>query len=156
MGRYPRQWYPRRYPRNRAFLAQGKQRVNTKYRICRGAVTAAVTAKQHFWSWVLPRKPAFAGGWLTARLTAKQHFWNLRKPQFPATGFQGVSTESGIFWTGYRAWLRARLQRNRGFLIGTHSPGTQPGTHGKAAFAGAENLPKPYIRCWPGLRARIS
>lgn len=25
-----------------------------KHRICRGAVTAAVTAKQHFWRWVFP------------------------------------------------------------------------------------------------------
>ncbi len=43
----------------RAFLAQGKQppvntAVNAKHRICRGAVTAAVTAKQHFWRWVFP------------------------------------------------------------------------------------------------------
>ena len=72
-GRYPAR-YPSRYPRNRAFLAPGKQppvnsAVNTKYRICRGAVTAAVTAKQHFWSWVFPsevskvfpRNQAFAG-----------------------------------------------------------------------------------------------
>ena len=56
-------------------VAQVKQppvngEVNTKYRICRGAVTAAVTAKLHFCEC------------------------------FQAEVSKQVSTESGIFWAG--------------------------------------------------------
>ena len=103
-----------------AVSSQVSTAVSMKYRICRGAVTAAVTAKQHFWSF--------------------------RKLQFPATGFQGVSTESGIFWTGYQCWLPSWLTRKPRFSDWYARRRYATGTHGKAAFAGAENLSKPYLQ----------
>ena len=99
---------------------------------------------------VLPRKPAFAGGWLTARLTAKQHFWNLRKPQFPAAGFQAGFHGIRHFLDGYRGhgygqgysgsmvfWMVNKATVNRGgltreppFWAGYQRAGYQGGYHG--------------------------
>lgn len=85
-----------------------------KHRICRCAVTAAVTANRRFWRWVFPRNQAFSGlvtrhgyqAWLQRNST----FWSLRKPQFPAAGFQ--------------AGFHGNLSKPD-ILDGTQRPGTQ-------------------------------
>ena len=79
--------------------------VNTKYRICRGAVTAAVTAKLHFCEC------------------------------FQAEVSKQVSTESGICWTGYQGmvtgmvtaepWFSDWYARRR-YATGTQQNPTKP------------------------------
>ena len=136
----------------RAFLAQGKQPpVNTAVnsetphlrrvfpsRGFQGVSTETGICWTGYQCWLpswFPRKPTFSGGWLTARLTARlTALLELQKTSVSSRGFQAGFHGIGHFLDGYRAWLQGRLQRNHGFLIGTHGPGTQAGTHEKAPF----------------------
>ena len=63
-------------------------------------------------------------------VTAKPHFWNFRKLQFPATGLQGVSTESGIFWTGYQRMVTSRVTTETAVLELVHIRLVRSKSHG--------------------------
>ena len=129
----------------------GKQRVNAKHRICRGAVTADVTAKRQVYRALLP-------GMVTKGVTTETDVFRrlvdsavdsetaLLEPQktsvsshrFPRC-FHGIRH----FLDWLQAMVTGKVTAEPWFSDWYARPRYATGTHEKAAFAGAEKLSKP-------------
>ena len=141
VGRYPKRWYPSRFPWNRAFLAVWWTRLVDSRLTPKPASRPMVTAHGYSPGAHLPEC-------CNSRCNSKRQVY---RALLPGVVTKGVTTETGVcrpwltallelqktsvsshrfprcfhgirhFLDGYRAWL----QQNHGFLIGTQEGGTQ-------------------------------